>query len=119
MAARIKKNDIVVITAGKDKGKRGRVISFTSDEERVVVEGVNKVTRHLRKNPQNPAEGGRKEQEAPIHISNVMPWSDKEGRGVRVRFQGEGKSKIRVSTKTGEAIETTAPARTEDKDADE
>ena len=72
MAARIRKDDIVVITAGKDKGKRGRVVSISADADRVVVEGVNMITRHLPKNPQNPSEGGRKEMEASIHISNVM-----------------------------------------------
>ena len=120
MAARIKKDDIVVITAGKDKGKRGRVIAIFEDHDQVMVEGVNKVTRHLPKNPQNPSEGGRKEQEASIHISNVMPWSDKEQKGVRVRFEGEGKNKVRVSTKTGEPI-SSAPvaAASDDKDADD
>lgn len=119
MAARIKKDDIVVVTAGKDKGKRARVVTIFDSSDRVIVEGVNMVTRHLRKDPQNPSEGGRKEMEAPIHISNVMPWSEKEGKGVRVRFQGEGKSKARVSTKTGDALEA-APAAptTDEKDAD-
>lgn len=119
MAARIRKDDIVVITAGKDKGKRGRVISIFDASDRVIVEGVNIITRHLKKNPQNPSEGGRKEMEAPIHISNVMPWSDKEGKGVRVRFQGQGKSKVRVSTKTGEPFAAAPAASTADeKDAD-
>ena len=119
MAARIRKDDIVLVTAGKDKGKRGRVISIDEASDRVMIEGVNMATRHLRKDPQNPSEGGRKEMEAPIHISNVMPWSEKEGKGVRVRFQGEGKTKVRVSTKTGEPIAAAPAASTPDeKDAD-
>ncbi len=120
MAARIRKDDTVVVTAGKDKGKRGRVLAIFEDQDRVLVEGVNKVVRHLRKNPQNPSEGGRQEKEAPIHISNVMPWSDKEQKGVRVRFQGEGKNKVRVSTGTGDVISPSkASTLSEDKDAQE
>lgn len=119
MAQRIRKDDMVVVTAGKDKGKRGRVLSISKYGDRVIVEGVNKVTRHLRKNPQNPSEGGRKEQEASIHISNVMPWSDKEQKGVRVRSQGEGKNKVRVSTKTGDVIASASAPAASDKDADE
>ncbi len=120
MAARIKKNDIVVVIAGKDKGKRGRVVSIFDEQDRVIVEGVNMITRHLPKNQQNPADGGRKEMEAPFHISNVMPWSEKESKGVRVRFQGEGKSKIRVSTKTGEPVSAaTVAASSDDKDAED
>lgn len=118
MAARIKKDDIVVVTAGKDKGKRGRVLSIAADADFVLVEGVNMVTRHLRKNPQNPSEGGRKEQEAPIHISNVMPWSEKEQKGVRVRFQGEGKSKVRVSASSGDPIESPRAGTASDEGAD-
>ncbi|MFT7620251.1 MAG: ribosomal protein L24, partial [Planctomycetota bacterium] len=62
----------------------------------------------------------RKVMEAPIHISNVMPWSEKEDKGVRVRFQGEGKAKVRVSTKTGEPLAAAPAASTPDdeKDAD-
>lgn len=92
------------MTAGKDKGKRGRVLRVTKDRERAVVEGINVVVRHRKANPQDPARGGRSEMEAPIHVSNLMPWSDKDGKGVRVRFEMDGEEKIRVSAASGEKI---------------
>ena len=93
MAARIKKDDIVVVTAGKDKGKRGRVLSISADADFVLVEGVNMVTRHLRKNPQNPSEGGRKEQEA--SILSAMPTEEKA-----LRKRSGRKNHIEVSSPT-------------------
>ncbi|MCB9831887.1 MAG: 50S ribosomal protein L24 [Planctomycetes bacterium] len=104
MAQRIKRGDIVVVIAGKDKGKRGRVVSVGRDAERIVVEGVNKVVRHLKRNPNNPSEGGRVEREAPIHISNVMPWSDKDQKGVRVRSGVDKGKKVRISAASGEVL---------------
>ncbi len=116
MAQRIKRGDIVVVIAGKDKGKRGRVVSMGRDADRIVVEGVNKVTRHLKRNPQNPSEGGRVEREAPIHISNVMPWSDKDEKGVRVRSGIDKGEKVRVSVASGEVIQAAASSiNTDDK----
>jgi large subunit ribosomal protein L24 len=108
MAHRLRVGDVVVVTAGKDKGRRGRVLKILEAKDRVIVEGVNKVTRHLRKNPQNPSEGGRTEKEASIHVSNVMPWSDKDGKGVRVRIGEEKGKKVRVSAASG-AVLTAAP----------
>ena len=115
MPARIRRDDVVVITAGKDKGKQGRVLKVLADEDRVLVEGINKVTKHRKANPQNPAEGGRVEREAPIHISNVMPWSDKDKKGVRVRFQDEQGKLVRVSAASGAKITAVAPAAAEKK----
>ncbi len=110
MAARIKKDDIVIVIAGKDKGRQGRVLQVMPEADRVVVQGVNIQVRHLKQNPQDPSQGGRKEREAPIHISNVMPWSDKDGKGVRVRA-GEAKGKkVRVSAASGARIVAHAPA---------
>ena len=104
MAHRIRTDDQVVVIAGKDKGKRGRVLRLTKDRERAVVEGVNIVVRHRKANPQEPAKGGRTEMEAPVHVSNLMPWSDKDGKGVRVRFDMDGDTKVRVSAASGEKI---------------
>lgn len=86
MAARIRKDDVVVVIAGDHKGARGKVLRVIPEKQRVVVEGVNRVYRHVRRSRQNP-QGGRVQKEAPIHISNVMPLDPKADHGVRVRFQ--------------------------------
>jgi large subunit ribosomal protein L24 len=85
VAARIKKDDIVVVIAGDQKGARGKVLRVFPDKQRVLVEGVNMVYRHVRKSRQNP-QGGRIQKEAPIHLSNVMPLDPKTDRPARVRF---------------------------------
>jgi len=68
----IKKNDNVVVTGGRDRGKRGRVLRVIPDKTRVVVEGVNFVKRHTRPNPQRNIKGGIVEREASLHLSNVQ-----------------------------------------------
>ncbi len=85
MAARIRKDDIVQIIAGDHKGARGKVLRVIPDKDRVLVEGVNMVYRHMRKSRQNP-QGGRVQKEAPIHMSNVMPIDPRTDRPTRVRF---------------------------------
>lgn len=85
MAARIRKDDIVQVIAGDHKGSRGKVLRVIGDKNRVVVEGVNMVYRHMRKSRQNPT-GGRVQKEAPIHLSNVMPIDPKTDRPTRVKF---------------------------------
>ena len=85
MGARIRKDDMVVVIAGDQKGARGKVLRVFPDKHRVLVEGVNTVYRHVRKSRQNP-QGGRIQKEAPIHMSNVMPVDPKTDRPVRVRF---------------------------------
>lgn len=103
MAARIRKDDLVVVISGDNKGARGKVLRVLRDKQRVVIEGVNMVYRHLRRTRNSP-QGGRVQKEAPIHLSNVMPLDPKTGRGTRVRFAvelgGGGKvvAKRRVST---------------------
>ena len=105
MAARIRKDDMVIITTGKDRGRKGRVLLVLKDKQRVVVEGINMVTRHLKKNPQNPAKGGRTTREAPVHMSKVLPWSEAEKKGVRVKMKvDEAGKKYRASAKTGARI---------------
>ena len=69
---RIKKNDTVLVRAGKDRGKRGRVLQVLPDKSRVVVEGVGIIKRHTRPNPQKNIKGGILERESAIHVSNVM-----------------------------------------------
>ena len=72
IAAAIKKNDNVIVTAGSDRGKRGRVLRVLPDKGRVIVEGVNFIKRHTKANPQKNVKGGIIEREAPLHASNVQ-----------------------------------------------
>ena len=95
---KIKKNDLVRVIAGKDKGKEGKVLSVDVKNHRVLVEGVNKVSRHTKPNMQNQ-QGGIIEKEAPIDISNVMYLY--KGKPVRVGFTGEKKDKVRVAKVDG------------------
>jgi large subunit ribosomal protein L24 len=94
--AKIKRNDLVLVVAGKDKGKRGRVLRVVTDKNRVLVEGVGIVTKHVKPNPQRNVAGGILKQEAPIHISNVM-LVDAEGNPTRVGYRMDGEKKIRVA----------------------
>lgn len=102
MAARVKKDDIVVVISGDHKGARGKVLRVIPDKDKVVVEGVNMVTRHVRRSRKYP-QGGRVQREAPLHLAKVMPVDPKTGKGTRVRFklerdaQGHVVSKQRVS----------------------
>ncbi len=100
---RLKKNDNVKILAGKDKGKTGRIVKIDPVTERVVVQGVNMVKKTMRKKSQQD-QGGIKEIEAPIHISNVALIT-KSGEATRVGYRVEADgSKVRVAKKTGEVI---------------
>lgn len=86
MARRIRTDDEVIVLAGKDKGKRGRVIRVLPKSQRVVVEGVNQVKRHTRASP-GVRQAGIITQEAPIHISNVAYVDSETGEYGRVRFR--------------------------------
>ena len=103
--ARIVKGDTVLVISGDDRGKTGRVVRVLHEKQRVLVEGVNLVKRHMRPTQQNP-QGGISEREAPIHLSNVMPYDPKANRGTRVRSRvlSDG-SRVRESVATGEVIE--------------
>jgi large subunit ribosomal protein L24 len=101
--ARLRKGDNVVVISGKDKGKKGKILRLLSDDDKVVVEGVNLIKRHLRPTPKNP-QGGILEREAPIFASKVMPVDPKSGKGTRIRVGKDDKGhKIRVGT-SGEEI---------------
>ncbi len=103
-AAKIKKGDKVVVTTGKDKGKRGEVLSYLPKEGRVVVQGVNVVKRHQR--PSQMDAGGILEKEAPIAVSNVMIEDPKDGAPTRVGFKIlEDGRKVRVAKRSGEIID--------------
>ncbi len=103
MAIHIKRNDQVEVIAGKDKGKRGRVLRVLLDRDRVLVERVGMIKKHVKPNPQRNIKGGIAEQEAPIHLSNVM-LVDTEGKRTRVSSRVEGDHKLRISKKSGSAI---------------
>jgi large subunit ribosomal protein L24 len=107
--AKIKRNDLVIVIAGKDKGKKGRVLRVITDKSRVLVEGVGIVKKHKKPNPQANQAGGILEQEAPIHISNVA-LLDSEGKKTRVGFRVEGETKTRVARSNGGAITETKAA---------
>ena len=99
MARHIKRGDTVLVIAGSDKGKSGKVLRVMND--RVVVEGINRVWKHVRPSQRTP-QGGRIQKDAAIHISNVQPLDLATGKGVRVRFQVRDGSKHRVSTGGGD-----------------
>jgi large subunit ribosomal protein L24 len=102
MAAKIKKGDRVVVLAGKDKGRQGSVLKVLPKEERVVVEGLNMVQRHTRPTQLDP-QGGIKNKEAPLHVSNVAVV-DSKGKPTRVGFRVDGDKKVRFAKTTGEVI---------------
>jgi large subunit ribosomal protein L24 len=104
MGLKIRKGDTVMVIAGDDKGKTGRVLSVDETKHRVIVEKVNFVKRHTRARSQTQ-QGGILEKEAPIHVSNVMLYDPKAGKGVRVgvRLTGDGKRE-RVSRATGDTL---------------
>jgi len=104
MALKIRKGDTVQVIAGDDKGKTGRVLSVDEDKQRVIVEKVNFIKRHT-KARRAGVQGGIIEREAPIHLSNVMLYDDKTGRGTRVgvRTLPDG-TRERVSRASGETI---------------
>ncbi len=107
----LKKNDIVKVIAGKDKGKQGRVLSVDSKAGRVLVEGVQTVKRHTRPNPQRQIKGGIAERESPITVSNLMivcPACGPVRIGHKVEVSGGGKARrTRICRKCGAPLEKT------------
>ena len=102
----IRRNDTVIVTTGKDSGKRGRVLKVIPVKNRLIVEGINIIKRHTKPNPQAGQAGGIIEREAPIHISNVMLFNTGSGKGERVGFKVlEDGRKVRVFRSSGEALD--------------
>ena len=100
----IKKNDTVVVLAGEDKGKTGRVLKVLVEKNRALVEGVNMVSKSTKPSAQNP-QGGIVKQEAPIHISNLSLVDPKSGKATRVGIKvTEDGKKVRIAKKSGEEI---------------
>ena len=96
MARHIKSGDVVMVIAGADKGRTGRVMRVLTGQDRVVIEGVNRVWKHVKPSQRNP-QGGRIQKDAPIHISNVMPLDPSTGKGTRVKFSEIDGKKHRVA----------------------
>ena len=103
MSLNIQRNDTVEVIAGSDKGKRGRVLRILADDNRVLVEHVRMIKKNVRPNPQRNIKGGIAEQEAPVHISNVMLVCSNCGPS-RVGFKFEGDTKVRVCKKCGQTL---------------
>jgi large subunit ribosomal protein L24 len=89
-----------VVTTGSDKGKTGKVLRLLTDKDRVVVEGINRVWKHVRPSRRHP-QGGRIQKDNPIHISNVMPLDPTTNGPTRVRFEERDGKKHRIAVKSG------------------
>lgn len=106
----VKKNDTVVVIAGKDKGVTGKVIAAYPREQKVLVEGVNRIKKHEKvtyQGQRGAKTGGIVTQEAPVHVSNVMPVVEQEGGkvGTRVAYRVDDQgNKVRVAKRTGEDL---------------
>ena len=104
MANKIRRDDEVVVLAGKDKGKQGKVLKVLTSDDRVVVEGVNLVKKHQKPNPQLGEAGGIIEREASIHVSNVAIVNPATGKADRVGFRLEDEKKVRFFKSNGELV---------------
>lgn len=100
---KIKSGDTVIVIAGKDKGKKGKVLEAYPTKLRVLVEGVNIATKSEKPNKNNP-QGGIVKKEMPIHVSNVMYYDAKSGKGTRLGYKIVDGKKIRIAKKSGEQI---------------
>ena len=103
MANKIRRDDEIIVLAGKDKGKQGKVLKVLPAADRLIVEGVNLVKKHQKPNPQLGVTGGVIEKEASIHISNLSLLTSK-GEATRVGYRTDGDNKVRFSKKSNEVI---------------
>jgi large subunit ribosomal protein L24 len=102
MAMHVKKGDMVQVISGDSKGVTAKVLRVIPEKSRVLVEGVNMAFKHVRPSQKSP-QGGRIRIEKPVHLSNVLPVSPKSGKGVRVRFETDGKgNKKRIGSDSSE-----------------
>ena len=99
----IKKNDKVIVLAGEDKGKTGKVLKVLVEKQRAIVEGINIVNKRSKPSAKNP-QGGFEKVEAPIHISNLSLIDPKSGKPTRIAIKREGKNVTRIAKKSGEEI---------------
>jgi large subunit ribosomal protein L24 len=99
----IKKNDMVIVLSGEDKGKTGKVLKVLVEKQRAIVEGVNFINKSAKPSAKNP-QGGFEKVEAPIHISNLSLIDPKSGKPTRIAIKREGKKVTRIAKKSGEEI---------------
>ncbi|MGS2718952.1 50S ribosomal protein L24 [Paraglaciecola aestuariivivens] len=104
MANKIRRDDEIIVLAGKDKGKQGKVLKVLPASNRLIVEGVNLIKKHTKPNPQLGVAGGIVEKEASIHVSNVAIFNPKTGKADRVGFRLEGEKKVRFFKSDGELV---------------
>ena len=96
----VRRDDTVIVVSGDDKGKKGKVLQVAPDEGKIIVEGINKVSKHVKPRRQGES-GGIVEAEAPMYACKVMPFCAKCGKGVRVKTEVKDGKKIRVCAKCG------------------
>ncbi len=99
----LKRNDLVIVTAGAQKGKQGRVLRVDNEKDTVTVQGVNLRFKHLRRSQKNP-KGGRVQKEAPLPVSNVQLVDPKTNSPTRIGFRVEKGKKVRYAKKSGEPV---------------
>lgn len=104
MANKIRRDDEIIVLAGKDKGKQGKVLKVLPASNRLIVEGVSMIKKHQKANPQLGVTGGIVEKEASIHVSNVAIYNSKTGKADRVGFRLEGEKKVRFFKSDGELV---------------
>ncbi|MFD1039147.1 50S ribosomal protein L24 [Virgibacillus byunsanensis] len=100
----VKKGDKVKVISGKDRGKQGTILEAFPKSERVLVEGINMIKKHAKPSQDNP-QGGILNQEAAIHVSNVMPIDPKSGEPTRVGYEERDGNKVRIAKRSGEALD--------------
>jgi large subunit ribosomal protein L24 len=104
MPARVRKNDVVIVISGKDRGKEGKVLRVDPAKQRVYVEGLNIIKRHQRARPGSMEAGGVIEKEGPIHVSNVALRDPRDKKPTRVKTIEEHGKRLRASARTGMKI---------------
>lgn len=101
---KLKKDDEVIVLTGKSKGQKGKITKAIPAANKVVVAGINMVTRHVKPSQANP-QGGIIKQEMPIHVSNVALLDPKDGTATKVGYKVDGDKKVRIARKSGEVID--------------
>lgn len=104
MASKIRRDDEVIVIAGKDKGKTGKVLQVITGTERVIVEGINLIKKHQKPVPQLQQPGGIVEKEASLNVSNVAIVNPETGKADRVGFKFEDGKKVRIFKSNGKTI---------------
>jgi len=104
MAAKIRRNDEVIVITGKDKGKRGNVSKVITGKDKIVIDNINMVKKHVKPNPQLQEPGGIVDQAAPMHVSNVAIYNAATGKADRVGFRIEDGKKVRFFKSNNELV---------------